>query len=282
MDENMRVRNQGMTLVELLVSIAAFAIAMIGIVSLINYSARFYSNSSKEVEIQSELNSVFTLVSNMIVDANSSVTFDSSHKLARIVHKDKKYVVQLVDHKLYAKEYASPSAAESGIASPANLLAERVDTFEIDASHYDDGYVAMKMKAVYGTREAYMSKNIFLRNTGSEKLGFEGRCATTVSVSGNKATFKIKQNTGEVVSTGTALTIRVQVATSSVTNISISDISSPTSVQVPSAYYNKVTGELTIHCVLTSGWSDGDEKEFTVDCHTPVAATGTQVLSISK
>lgn len=282
MDENMRVRNQGMTLVELLVSIAAFAIAMIGIVSLINYSARFYSNSSKEVEIQSELNSVFTLVSNMIVDANSSVAFDSSHKLARIVHKDKKYVVQLVDHKLYAREYASPSAAESGIANPANLLAEHVDTFEIDASHYDDGYVAMKMKAVYGTREAYMSKNIFLRNTGSEKLGFEARCATEISTSGNNATFKITQNTGETIGSGTSLIIRVQVATAGVTDIGISDITSPTMVTVPSAYYNKVTGELTIHCVLTSGWSDSEAKQFTVNCHSAVSATGTQVLSISK
>ena len=63
-------KNQGMSLVELLVAVAVLGISMIGIVALMNLATRDYSNSNKEVEVQQELQTTFAMVSNMIVDAN--------------------------------------------------------------------------------------------------------------------------------------------------------------------------------------------------------------------
>ena len=119
MNEDKMIRNQGMSLVELLVSVAVLGIAMIGILSLINLSTKYYSNSSKEVEVQSELQTTFAMVSNMLVDANAGVTFTSSSKKAVIANRTKKYVVQLSGTKLYAKAFNAAFPLKNSRAAAA-------------------------------------------------------------------------------------------------------------------------------------------------------------------
>lgn len=168
MSEEKVVRNQGLSLVELLVAVAALGIAMIGITALMGLSAKYFASSSKEVEIQTELQTTFALVSNMIVDANVSVTYDESTKTAVITNSKYKYFVVLDGTKLYAKEVAATSTeTASSIVDlkGTNMIADHVDLFEIDKLHYSDGYVTLKMKVSYGSREATMARNVFLRNS---------------------------------------------------------------------------------------------------------------------
>ena len=272
MSDNCQVKNQGMTLIELLVSVAMLGIAMIGIISLMNLSTKYYSNSSKEVEVQQELQTTFSMVSNMIVDANVGVSFDAANNKATISSKTKRYVVELSGNKLYAKEFG-PTGALTDIKTSANLLADRVESFSINTSHYDDGYVTMAMKVKYGTREAAMSMNVFLRNSGKEKADFFGQCDT--SVSGSE--FTITQNTGSTISNGTNMVIRLKVATVG----SISSVSSA-GLSITSRSFNPVTGELTIHCSKSGAWNDGSSIVITVTSSSAINADNSRVLSISK
>ena len=165
-DERM-VRNQGLSLIELLVAVAILGIAMIGITALMSFSARYFSSSSREVEIQSELQTTFALVSNMVVDANVSITYGSGK--ATISSTDKTYVVELSGTKLYAKSYdpTDSSGISAGpVDSPAdtNLVADHIVEFSIDVLHKSEGYVTLHLKASYKGREAEMARNVFLRN----------------------------------------------------------------------------------------------------------------------
>ena len=265
MNEDKMIRNQGMSLVELLVSVAVLGIAMIGILALINLSTKYYSNSSKEVEVQSELQTTFAMVSNMLVDANAGVTYTSSSKKAVIANRNKKYVVQLSGTKLYAKAF-NATDAESGIINDNNLLADHVEYFVIDTTHYDDGYVTMGMRVKYGKREASMTKNVFLRNTGADVGDFHADCVETeeeVTVGTNKAVkYTLVQNTGASIPTNAMITFRFKLAVgnrdiNSDSFYVLSGLSSTADI-----HYNKITGVLTIHVKTNGAWNNGGSVSF--------------------
>ena len=265
MNEDKMIRNQGMSLVELLVSVAVLGIAMIGILSLINLSTKYYSNSSKEVEVQSELQTTFAMVSNMLVDANAGVTFTSSSKKAVIANRNKKYVVQLSGTKLYAKSF-NASEAETSITTENNLLADHVEYFVIDTTHYDDGYVTMGMRVKYGSREASMTKNVFLRNTGADIGDFHADCVETeeeITVGTSKAVkYTLVQNTGVGIPANTVITLRFKLT---IGNKDISSIYPLTGLlDSPTFTYNKITGVLTVRMKTSAAWNNGGSIAFRV------------------
>lgn len=267
MNEVKTVRNQGMSLVELLVSVAALSVAMIGILALINLSTKYYSSSSKEVEVQSELQTTFAMVSNMLVDANCGVTYTSSTKKATIANKTKKYVVQLVGNSLYAKEFGA-SEAETSITSANNLLADHVESFLLDTSHYDDGYVTMGMRVKYGSREASMTKNVFLRNTGADAGDFHDQVTETESeetISAKKVVkYTLVQNTGASIPTNTDITIRFKLSVGNKDINSVTALSGIAAISANNIHYNKITGVLTVHCKTSGAWSSGASVMFRV------------------
>ena len=272
-------KNQGMSLVELLVSVAVLGIAMFGIVGLMNLSTRYYSNSSKEVEVQQELQTTFAMVSNMIVDANESVSYDASSKKATIVNKTKKYIVQLGGRNLYAKEF-DVAAAETDIKTSENLLADRVESFSLDTSHYDDGYITLAMSVKYGTRTAAMTKNVFMRNAGKEVKDFFGQCDPSVAADAGDAAkiiFTIKQNTASSIANGTKMVVKLKMGTSG----TISSVTG-TGFAIGSYHYNRVTGEVTVHVTVSGAWADGAAKEIKVKSSGSVNVDDCRVLSIGK
>ncbi|MBO4789157.1 MAG: type II secretion system protein [Lachnospiraceae bacterium] len=163
MSEETMARNQGMSLIELLVAVAVLGIAMIGITALMSFSAKYFASSSKEVEIQSELQTTFALVSNMVVDANVSITYSSGRYI--IQNDAATYVVELSGTKLYAVALKPSDPVGSPVDDAGtNLIADHITAFSINLNHLSSGYVTLHMKAEYKGREAEMARNVFLRN----------------------------------------------------------------------------------------------------------------------
>ena len=191
--ENIK-KNQGLSLIELLVAIAILALAMSGVVGLINLASRYYSYSSKEVEIQSNLQSSFAVVSNLMVDADCGISYDSN--VLRIAAADRGYLVIYSGNKLYLNDVtysASDDTKEekwkavtdqaADTSDENNVLADHVDTFYVDASAYMAGYVKMGMAVSYGNRSASMSKNVFLRNSENAYVNLIGRSDSSTEIS---------------------------------------------------------------------------------------------------
>ena len=176
-------KNQGFTLVELMVSVAVLSIVTLGIAGLLRLAAEQYSNATKETEVQNLLQSSFASVSNSLVDAlyvevdGEEITIASSNKII-------KYKYNSTAQKLYYDEiaYSKPTeekpdeklsdeekikeAKESGSAGEddvANLLADRVSSFSVDP-HLSDGYVVLAMTVTYQERTKSLEQNVFLRN----------------------------------------------------------------------------------------------------------------------
>lgn len=285
------VRNQGMSLVELLVSVAVLGIAMIGILALINLSTKYYANSNKEVEVQSELQTTFTMVSNMLVDANSGISFTTSgsDKIAEITNQKTKYVVRLVGKRLYVKEFTPISSAVLNIQNDdANLLADHVESFVIDTTHYDDGYVTMGMSVKYGSREATMTKNVFLRNSTVDVGTVYANCTVTsekVEVSGkNRVKFTITNKTGADISGNITLQFKLNGYKSDTVGTITAVTGLNTIGGTTGSYsFNRVTGALTVHCSTSSTWANNGNIVITVGLNASSLETSQIVLSsVSK
>ena len=173
-----RVKNSGLTLVELLVSVAVLSIVTLGIGGLLRLAAEQYSNATKETEVQNQTQSVFASVSNALEDVAIDVTFNGSR--LTIVNKDGCIMFELDNGILYydEKNYVTDlfmaeddddskkAVAASAVMSKntANILADHVTAFSVDTSTKDQGFVVVSMTVTLHERSKSMVQNVFMRN----------------------------------------------------------------------------------------------------------------------
>ncbi len=268
-------KNQGFSLVEMLVSVAVLAIAMTGIVGLINIASKYYSNSHKEVELQAELQTTFSQLSNMLIDSNAKVDFDDANKVARIICDGTYYIVAEKDKKLYVKSGSFDSATKlpgsrevaiKGMApsyEKSGLLCEHVEFFKIDTSHYEQGYITMALHLKYGSREASVNKNVFLRNYASRKKNIISACdIDELKANGNSIQIGITQKTGKPIANGTKIQVGVIARCSGGGTLSLSGMS-VTDGTVRS--YDPSSGTVIFEFTLSSEWESGTKKQMTLN-----------------
>lgn len=266
--DNTRIQNQGLSLVELLVAVAVLALAMTGIIGMINIAARYYSYSNKEVELQDELQKTFTIVSSMLVDADKGITALGSDGYVA-THTAKKYGIVKNGSNLYIKQFgASETVTAAGCIGDANLLADHVTTFKMDLSHYEEGYVVLALRISYGSRTAYMSKNVYLRNAASGYDNVITKCdikreAPTEVGGQNQIEFKITQKTGGKWASGTTLTIVARLVPTNVA-MSASSLGLAGDVSLISVKYNPATGVATFKAKVSTDWADNTQKSVKI------------------
>lgn len=169
-----RKKNQGLTLVELLVSVAVLSIVTLGIGGLLRLAAEQYSNATKETEVQNTLQQAFASVSNSMEDAELGVFF-STNELT-VANKQKFIKFELKNGTLYYDEqdYSDPSLddedkideAVDGSASTgqANILADHVNAFSVSFPPEAEGVAVLTISVKYYERSKSMTQNVFLRN----------------------------------------------------------------------------------------------------------------------
>lgn len=173
-----QTKNAGLTLVELLVSIAVLSIVTLGIGGLLRLAAEQYSNATKETEVQNLAQSVFASVSNSLEDVAIDVTFASDR--LTIVNNDGIIMFEKDNEKLYydEKSFASLSVADDADddakkaaaaaatigKAEANLLADHVTAFSVETSTKDQGFVVVHLTVTYKERSKTMVQNVFMRN----------------------------------------------------------------------------------------------------------------------
>ena len=178
-----REKNKGLTLVELLVSIAVLSIVTLGIGGLLRLAAEQYSNATKETEVQNMLQSTVASLSNQLADAALGVHFDNTKKQLTIVNKDNYVKFELNGTVLYydEKTYVAASSDEdknnearaaSVGKNQENVLADHVQSFYVDTSTSDKGLVVLTVDIRYYERSKKLVQNVFLRNRGGEKSTF--------------------------------------------------------------------------------------------------------------
>ncbi len=170
--------NKGMSLVEMLASVTILSIVMAGAFWMLSVMSKSFTQSQREVELQNSVQSTYNIVSDLIQEANISGSGDSvefSGNTATI-HVDsispagaaveKFYLLTLntSDHCLYLGE-DDTVANISGNA--ANLLARNVDSYSIDTSTLNNGYVVLTMTCKIADKTSTITQNVFLRNSNA-------------------------------------------------------------------------------------------------------------------
>ena len=181
----MRTDNRGLTLVELLVSIAIASIVSIAIFSFMIVGARSFQKTSADVNVQHESQLVLNQLQDLLVDTNVGVeynkdesTSDATLTLYNFDSEDPdKHVYEVVynagEKKLYYNEYTPLASGEgaSRIVSKGSplyqqqLLGENIASFTVDLSALEKKRVVRVDLEVERTQSKYKtSSNITLRN----------------------------------------------------------------------------------------------------------------------
>ena len=170
-----RVRNQGLTLVELLVSIAVLSIVTLGIGGLLRLAATQYSNATKETEVQNLTQATVASLTNAMEDVALDISFNGSTKTLTIAN-DLNYIKFMwsgstiyYDEHTYAsastdaEKIAEATAASVGTALE-NVLCDHVQNFSVDTAMKDNGMVVLNLTVIFKERSKSIVQNVYLRN----------------------------------------------------------------------------------------------------------------------
>lgn len=260
--------NRGFSLVELLVAIAVLAIAMVGITGMVRLAATYYADSHREVDIQNQLQVTFAQVSNMIIDADVDVSFSSGR--AVIVNTNGFYVIEHRDEKLYVAEgtFPDPSVPDSVKIANAkiavmlydngSILADRVETFLLDVSDVANGRVVLAIRLTNAGRTAYLSQNVFMRNSGDEEANKLSDYTVSRTQEGTNVTVTITNKSGEDIPAGTTLQF---VLSGTVDGTSINFTSSS---GFSAMTRDESAGTISAKLTTTSTWAVDGTVSFTI------------------
>lgn len=178
--------NKGYSLVELLLAIFILALVMAGVVSIMRATSVSYRNGNFEVNVQTEAQIVANQIEELLVDADTSVTHDTSTGIYTIVNNG-------VSHQLKYDSSESTIQYKSG-TSGWSLMAEYVDGFSIDGISYSASDVTCDNKVTVNVtmnNQGYKYtavKDVYFRNAienSSVQLLNGGASSTSSSSSEN-------------------------------------------------------------------------------------------------
>lgn len=177
----MKKNNKGYTLVELLVSIAIFAIVMLGIMSIMRSTSVLYQHGQQEVRLQEEAQIAVNQIEEILIDLDDRIYESNSTASQREYHifkYDGTYGIKQSGDQLFFKKVAS-----GGVISDANgwqLLAEGVEDFKITGIDYNgggvrttgDNRVAVSVSLKSGKYEYTAEKDVYFRNAIENETPF--------------------------------------------------------------------------------------------------------------
>ena len=172
-----RVRNQGLSLVELIVSIAVLSIVTLGVGGLLRLAAQQYSNATKETEVQNLTQSTVASLTSAMEDVALDIVYDSSTKTLTIVNNLDYIKFKLTGTTIYYDKhnYTSASTDAEKIAEATgtgatvgtsidNVLCDHVDSFSVDTTMKANGMVVLNLTVVFKERSKSIIQNVYLRN----------------------------------------------------------------------------------------------------------------------
>lgn len=162
--------NKGYTLVELLVTLAVFAIIMAEVGSMMMNSSKLYRNGTYEVELQTEAQQIVQQMEELLIDVNHSVSADYQPTLSSdfitISNNDAIYNFTLdMDPTLgYGTLYFNKTSLDGG-ADVANVpMAEYVQSISLNMEAYTSDVVTLNVSMNNGRYGYQASQDIYLRN----------------------------------------------------------------------------------------------------------------------
>ncbi len=163
--------NKGYTLVELLVTLAVFAIIMGEIGNMMLNSSKLYRNGTYEVELQTEAQQIVQQMEEFLIDVNHSVSvnYDESvsSDIIMISNNDAIYQfeLQMEPDRDYGTLYYNKVSLDGGADVSDVPMAEYVQSISLDMAAYTYDVVTLNVSMNNGRYGYQASQDIYLRNS---------------------------------------------------------------------------------------------------------------------
>lgn len=185
-----RIDNRGLTLVELICSIAVFGLVATGVGGVMVVSAKNYQRGTNEIELQQEAQITANQIGDLVIDSTAEVKYtcsvggsdveckneaealslgavDGGDRSLRIEKSDKLYVVtyKSVDMKIMYSEYTINADGTYTTVATDMLMAENITVFKADVSRFaDSGNLQLNLGLEKGGRSYASTFTITARN----------------------------------------------------------------------------------------------------------------------
>lgn len=182
--------NKGYTLVELLVTLAVFAIIMGEIGNMMMNSSKLYRNGTYEVELQTEAQQIVQQMEELLIDVNHSVSTNYQVTLSSDfitisnnsmglsgngVYTIYNFTVDKDPERGYGNLYFSKTTSDGTSDVSDVLMAEYVQSISLDMAAYSNDVVTLNVSMNNGRYGYQASQDIYLRNAvGSGGRGGSG------------------------------------------------------------------------------------------------------------
>lgn len=171
--------NKGYTLVELLVTLAVFAIIMAEVGSMMMNSSMLYRNGTYEVELQTEAQQIVQQMEELLIDVTNSVSTNyqpslssdfitisnntggiSGNGVSTIYY----FTVDKDPNLGYGNLYYSKSSSDGSASVNQILMAEYVQSISLNMEAYTSDVVTLNVSMNNGRYGYQASQDIYLRN----------------------------------------------------------------------------------------------------------------------
>lgn len=162
--------NQGMSLIELLCSIAILGMLAMVVSSVLVVSANSYRRENADTDAQQEAQLVANQITDLLIDTSAhgvaaQVSFDTTTETLTITQGNIGYEVVRVGSELYYSQYQLDASGNKLNVTPRQLMAENVIEFSVDVSSFEEtGNIGVNMKYTKGTEEYPAAFNVTARN----------------------------------------------------------------------------------------------------------------------
>lgn len=154
-----RLDNRGLTLVELLCSMAILGVVSMTVSAVLVVSADSYDRSNSEIKVQQEAQLVANQIDDLLIDATADVSFDATNKILTIKQGAVTHTVEQRGDELYY--------AKDGVEQ---LMASGVTKFEVNDTEFAErGYLKLDMDLVRKSQTYPAVFTITARNKDSKE-----------------------------------------------------------------------------------------------------------------
>lgn len=167
-----KLGNQGLSLIELLCSMAILGMLGMVVSSVLVVSANSYRRENADTGAQQEAQLVANQITDLLIDASAhgavaQVSFDPATGTLTITQGNIGYEVSYVssEQKLYYSQYQLDASGNRLNVTPKQLMAENVKSFSVDVSSFaETGNIAVDMVYTKDTEEYPAAFTVTARN----------------------------------------------------------------------------------------------------------------------
>lgn len=167
-----KLGNQGLSLVELLCSMAILGMLAMVVSSILVVSANSYRRENADTGAQQEAQLVANQITDLLIDTSAhgvvaQVDFDPAAGTLTITQGDVGYEISYVasEQRLYYSQYQLDASGNRMNVTPKQLMAENLKSFSVDVSSFEEtGNIGLDMVYAKGTEEYPAAFTVTARN----------------------------------------------------------------------------------------------------------------------